>query len=410
LGVQVLRKLKVKYTKIVLVFILIYIASNVIGMVSKKSRDTIILKNETIQESIKKKGLIIRDEYLLKSSMSGNVNYCVKEGEKVKKDEDIAYIYNDNIKKDSVDKLNKLQKDILDIEKGNTKMVKYDIKNINDGINKATYDIQKKLLNDNIDVNKDVENLNKLIEDKKNIINSDLNSKPLENKKIEEKEVNSLISKNTELFKAKNSGVVSYKFDDNEDIFNIESISEIKKSDIENEKSKYIDIEKDSKVKKGEPIARVINNLKQYVAISCNDDEVKKFKVGQKIILSSDIEKINSNVYDIYKDGKDYTVILEISEQNMEIYDTRVKEFDIIYKSIQGLKVPKKSIINVDGKEGVYAISETGDAKFVEIKGNLYESEEYIVIDYYKNDVNGINTIGIYDEIMLNPKMKKYFD
>ena len=405
-----MRKLKVKYTKIVLVFILIYVASNAIGIVSKKSRDTIVLKNETIQESFKKRGLIIRDEYLLNSSMSGNINYCVKEGEKVKKDEDIAYIYNDNVKKDSVDKLNKLQKDISDIEEGNTKIVRSDIKNINDGINNATYDLQQKLLNDNIDVNEDLENLNKLIEDKKNIISSDLNSKPLENKKIEEKEVNSLISKNTELFKAKNSGVVSYKFDGNEDIFTIDSINKIKKSDIENEKGKYIDIEKDSKVKRGEPIARVINNLKQYVAISCNDEEVKKFKIGQKIILSSEIEKINSNVYDIYKDGKDYTVILEISEQNMEIYDTRVKEFDIIYKSIQGLKVPKKSIINVDGKEGVYAISETGDAKFVEIKGNLYESEEYIIIDYYKNDVNGINTIGIYDEIMLNPKIKKYFD
>ena len=37
-------------------------------------------------------------------------------------------------------------------------------------------------------------------------------------------------------------------------------------------------------------------------------------------------------------------VIFKISNQNIEIYDTRVEEFDIIYKQIEGLKIPKESI------------------------------------------------------------------
>ena len=400
---------KLKLTKIILVFILIYIGSNIIGIAIKKNMDTLTLKNETIQESFKKRGLIIRDEYLLNSSMSGNIKYCIKEGERVKQNDNIAYIYNENVNKEVLNKLSELQKDISNIKKGNTNIVKSDVKNLNNNINKACNSIQKKLLNGNIDVRKDIENLSKLIEDKNYIIGSDLNSKSLENKKLEEKEVNSIISKNSELFKAKNSGIVSYKFDGNEDKFTIDKISEIKKADIENTQSKYENIQQKNKVKKDETLARVIKNLKQYVAISCSEEEVKKLDVGQKIILSSEIEKINSNVYDIYKDGKDYIVIFEISEQNVEIYDTRVKEFDIIYKSMEGLKVPKKSIISVDDKKGVYTISETGDAKFVEIKGNLYDSEEYIIIDHYKNDINGINTISIYDEIILNPKLKKFF-
>jgi len=52
--------------------------------------DTLVLKNETIQDSFKKKGLIIRDEYLLNSSMSGNIKYCIKEGERVKQNDKIA--------------------------------------------------------------------------------------------------------------------------------------------------------------------------------------------------------------------------------------------------------------------------------------------------------------------------------
>ena len=265
------------------------------------------------------------------------------------------------------------------------------------------------MLNENIDVYGQIEKINKLIDDKNLLINSDLNDKSLKNKQVQEKEVTNLIDKNTEVFKSKNSGVVSYQFDGNEEKFNFDNINQIKIKDIEGTKNNYKDISKEKKLDKGEPIARIINNLKQFVAISCNEEEIKKFKIGQKIILSSDIEKINSKVYDIYKEGKQYIVILEISEQNVEIYDTRIKEFDIIYKSIEGLKVPKKAVVNSDGKKGVYVVSETGDAKFVELKGTLYESEEYIVIDHYKNDINGVNTIKIYDEIILNPKLKKGF-
>lgn len=56
----------------------------------------------------------------------------------------------------------------------------------------------------------------------------------------------------------------------------------MKKEDIESVKEEYVDIKKDGEVKKGEPVARIVNNLKQYVAISCNEKEIKKLNVGQK--------------------------------------------------------------------------------------------------------------------------------
>ncbi|MGL5642783.1 MAG: HlyD family efflux transporter periplasmic adaptor subunit, partial [Paraclostridium sp.] len=343
----------------------------------------------------------------INANMEGRIEYCVKDGSRVKKKDDIAYIYNEHVNKSDKDKLNALQEDITNIENGNTKIVKSDVERINKEISDISIYIQNKILAGNIDIHKDVEDVSKLIKDKNHLINSDLNDKSLKNKQTQAKEVSSLINKNTEIFKAENSGVVSYQFDGNENSFNLDKISEIKTTDIENIESKYVNIQKEDTVKKGEPVVRVINNLKQYVAISCNSDEVKKIKVGQGIILSSDVDKINANVYDIYKDGSNYIVILEVSEQNVEIYDTRVKEFDIIYKSIEGLKVPQNAISSVDGKKGVYVKSETGDAKFVEVKGTLYENEEYIIIDHYKNDINGIDTVSIYDEIILNPKFKK---
>lgn len=404
-----MKKIRLKYNRIILLFIFIYIVSNVVILLGKTTTKTLTLKNEMVEESFNKKGLIIRDEYVINSNFDGKVEYYLKDGDRVKKKEDIACVYSNEISDDDLKNLKNIKSDISSIENGDTAFIKKDIGNINKEISLLSQKLQIELLNENIDVYGQIEKINKLIDDKNLLINSDLNDKSLKNKQVQEKEVTNLIDKNTEVFKSKNSGVVSYQFDGNEEKFNFDNINQIKIKDIEGTKNNYKDISKEKKLDKGEPIARIINNLKQFVAISCNEEEIKKFKIGQKIILSSDIEKINSKVYDIYKEGKQYIVILEISEQNVEIYDTRIKEFDIIYKSIEGLKVPKKAVVNSDGKKGVYVVSETGDAKFVELKGTLYESEEYIVIDHYKNDINGVNTIKIYDEIILNPKLKKGF-
>ncbi|AUN15442.1 HlyD family efflux transporter periplasmic adaptor subunit [Paraclostridium sordellii] len=404
-----MKKIRLKYNRIILLFIFIYIVSNVVILLGKTTTKTLTLKNEMVEESFNKKGLIIRDEYVINSNFDGKVEYYLKDGDRVKKKEDIACVYSNEISDDDLKSLKNIKNDISSIENGDTAFIKKDIGNINKEISLLSQKLQIELLNENIDVYGQIEKINKLIDDKNLLINSDLNDKSLKNKQVQEKEVTNLIDKNTEVFKSKNSGVVSYQFDGNEEKFNFDNINQIKIKDIEGTKNNYKDISKEKKLDKGEPIARIINNLKQFVAISCNEEEIKKFKIGQKIILSSDIEKINSKVYDIYKEGKQYIVILEISEQNVEIYDTRIKEFDIIYKSIEGLKVPKKAVVNSDGKKGVYVVSETGDAKFVELKGTLYESEEYIVIDHYKNDINGVNTIKIYDEIILNPKLKKGF-
>ncbi|MCG4682536.1 HlyD family efflux transporter periplasmic adaptor subunit, partial [Faecalibacillus intestinalis] len=85
----------------------------------------------------------------------------------------------------------------------------------------------------------------KLLKDKNEIIGSDLNSKTLQDKENEAEKVSNLIENNSQLFKAKNSVIISYKFDNNEKKFNLENIGEVKKEDIESAKEEYVDIKKD---------------------------------------------------------------------------------------------------------------------------------------------------------------------
>lgn len=400
-------KKKIKYSKLVLIGIFIYIISNIVGAFLKSNIETKVVLSEKIEESINKRGLLIRDEYIITSGMSGDIEAYANEGDKVKKKDKVAYIYNNNINKEIIRELDNLEEEVISIREGSTSLVKTDIDKINLEIDKNEAQIQSKLINGNKYIHKEVNELERLINDKNKLLKSDLNSKSIKNKETEINKINSKIDKNSETLVTDKSGIVSYKYDGNESKFNIDNIRDLKVEDIEHTKNNYTDILKKENIKSGQPVARIINNTKQYLAIVAEKDESKYFEKGNSIIICNGNDKINAKIYDIFKEENNNIVVFEISEQNIEINDTRVAEFDIIYKSIEGIKIPKKCLVKEGNKQGVYIVSETGSARFVEIKGISYENEEFIVIDYYNNKINGVKTIDIYDEIILEPKKVK---
>ena len=48
---------------------------------------------------------------------------------------------------------------------------------------------------------------------------------------------------------------------------------------------------------------------------------------------------------------------------------------------------------------------ETKKGELVELKSILYEDDDFIFIDYYKNQKEGIKTVDIYDEIIAKPNI-----
>lgn len=402
-----MKRRKIKHSKVFLIGIFAYIIINGITVFIGKNIDTLVVSNEKIEEYITTKGLLIRDEYIINSTMTGNIEAYFKEGDKVKNLDKVAYVYNDNIDEANFKELESLEKEVIQIEEGQSSIIKSDVDKVNKKIEKNKDNIQTKLIQGKLGISKEVVELEEHIKDKNKLLKSDLNSKPIINKKEEINKLNNKIEKNSDILQTNKSGIISYKFDGNESKYNIDNISELNIDDIEYTENEYIDILNEGVIKHGQPIARIINNIKQYLAIVVEENEIMNFKENNSVIIRDKNNQINAKVHNIYTKNDKNVVVFEISEQNIEINDTRVAEFDIIYKSIEGIKIPKSSIVKKDNVEGVYIVSETGSAKFIEIKGTSYENEEFIVIDYYKNEIEGVKTIDIYDEIILEPKKVK---
>lgn len=402
-----MKRRKIKHSKVFLIGIFAYIIINGITVFIGKNIDTLVVSNEKIEEYITTKGLLIRDEYIINSTMTGNIEAYFKEGDKVKNLDKVAYVYNDNIDEENFKELENLEEEVIQIEEGQSSIIKADVDKVNKKIEKNKDNIQTKLIQGKLGISKEVVELEEHIKDKNKLLKSDLNSKPIINKKEEINKLNNKIEKNSDILQTNKSGIISYKFDGNESKYNIGNISELTIDDIEYTENEYKDILNEGVIKHGQPIARIINNIKQYLAIVVEENEIMNFKENNSVIIRDKNNQINAKVHNIYTKNDKNVVVLEISEQNIEINDTRVAEFDIIYKSIEGIKIPKSSIVKKDNVEGVYIVSETGSAKFIEIKGTSYENEEFIVIDYYKNEIEGVKTIDIYDEIILEPKKVK---
>lgn len=322
---------------------------------------TLIIKSETIDLKINAKGLIIRDEYLVKSDNSGNIKSIAKNGEKLKKSDTLAVIYNDskNLEKNK-NKISQLNKEIEELET--------EYKNSKSSLNKELIDTKIKT-------------------------------------KIEQRAIlNNKNNENIDYLNMSTSGVLSNKYDGYEDIYTLDKLEDLTIKDIEEVENNFkkIDIE-DTFIKESDVVARIIQSDYSYIAISIKNNV---FEENQKIEIAFDSNIMEGIVEKIYTNEGNNVIIFKISNQNVEIYDTRVEEFDIIYKQIDGLKIPKQSIDEINNQKGVYVLNqETKKVNFTELKNIQYEDDEYVFIDYYKNQKEGLKTIQMYDEIIINPNV-----
>ncbi len=350
---------KIKYSRLFIIIIFAYILFQISINIIGKNIETLVIENETVELKVSAKGLIIRDEYLIKSDQSGTIKSMAKDGEKLKKGDALAAIYNNS----------------KNLEENKSKVVQ---------------------------LNKEIEELETEYKNSKSDLSKELINVKIKNKKEQRAVLNDENNKNVNYINIPTSGVVSNKYDGYEDIYTLDKLENLTAKDLENVENNYkkLDIE-NTFIKESEIIARIIKSDYSYIAILTEDDI---FEQNQNVEIVFDSENVQAIVEKIYINKVNNVVIFKISNQNVEIYDTRVKEFDIIYKQIDGLKVPKQSIEEVNNQKGVYVLNqETGKVDFIELKTIQYEDDEFIFIDYYKNQKEGIKTIDIYDEIILKP-------
>lgn len=405
------KKIKMLLFKIAIILIAVVIIAYVIfevGNLLLQPTDIVTVENGKISSEISTEGYIIREETVLKGENYKNGMSQIKaEGEKISTGEN-AFRYYTKDEENLNNKIKELDNKIAEAQSQESNIFSSDVKVIET-------EIENKInqMNNVKDVQKIQEyksELDELVKKKTKIIGelspSGSYMKKLIQKRSEyEKQLNS----GSEYMKAANSGVVSYKVDGLEENLNVNSIDNITE-----EYLNKLNLKAGQIVPSSTEYGKVVNNYYCYIATVFKKEDTEQLEEGKNIkVRLTNGDEITAKVFKIKEENNKNIVILKITKDVEELIEYRKINFDLIYWSYSGLKVPNSSIIKENDLNYVIRVrAGYKDKILVKVsKSNEnysiiedYTTEELKEMGWSSSDIVNNKSIGIYDEVMVNPK------
>lgn len=402
------KKLKIG-SFILLMFLSLYIPS-VLHWITERNINTDYLRNGIIEDSINADGIIIRDEKVYNSPFDGKYIPEVGEGEKVAAGGRIATVmtksslelldelenYNDRIIKAQIEKNKNREFFSEDIQRLDNEIGKKIKVIVNETNNNSHFKMEQ--LKSDID---------RLVQKKAEIYGGQSTADThISQLKTERDMLQQKIKNNTRGEVSESPGIVSYVIDGLEKELNPSVIDKLTVEYLESLEIQAPDVNANIRdVSTGQPYVKVIDNMKCYIAISVKADKAEMFEVGMKPrVRIYDIDReIRGKIEYISQEEKGKVVIvIGIDRCIDETSGLRKINIDLIKNSYEGLKVPLKSLMDVDLKNN--------KAKIILVKANyatirdveiVAASDEYAIIK--SADDSGKRGISLYDTYIINP-------
>lgn len=415
------------------IILFIYFIVSIIQLFQKPASTVMIKKGELInyEEVV---GYVIRNEEIVDTSnYDGMIKSEVKDATRVAKGSPIV-TYVSKSEEQIMDKIAKLDEKIDKAVESQQTIFTSDVKNLEAEIENYIYTNVK----DNTSVNSIKEYkkyLNEKIEKKAKIVGelspagSEL--KNLIGQRAEyEKELND--SEKTLL--SPNSGLVSYRVDNLENVLTYNSISTLTTTALKNLKTTL-----DGEIPVNQKKVKIVNNFECYIAVSMNSQEANDVKLNSTVYLrfkNTGDKLIPATVEYISKESGNILIVFKIQSNVEELTKYRKIGLDVVWWSSTGLKVNKEAItyskVNVaENASGDADSNESGDiisTKQIElatitIKKAYYSEKAYVkilkkardfvIIDNYsdaelrnlglsESEIDGRATIKMYDEVEIS--------
>src|SRR6056297_3719889 len=311
--------------------------------------------------------IIIKDEDVYYSNYKGAAKNYYEEGERIKRGALISTIYPDfqsaGISRE-IDKINKA----IGIRENSKDS------DVNQGlINQIEFEIQSLILEKKY--KKAFEILEKYKDNKGNT--DEYTDMTLEELYEKREDLSAYISNKKINIYSKTSGLVSYKIDNAEKIFNIRKIDSFTSSDY-NIVNLEENITKKEKLDVNDPIIKVIDNFKWYIMINLENIKLKNNGfINMRIIENNQIIKGKIKKKQINETNT--FLIIEGDKYFYNYFNERYLDVELILDKYNGIKIKNDSIIEKEGIPGVYVIGASKIVKFYTIK-IIGQNEENSII------------------------------
>ena len=394
---------------LIVLFLLLYIPS-LIFWVYGNNVSTDIVRMGDIQDSVNTQAVIVRKEVVLNSPIGGKCIKEINEGEKVKANDRIATVLNSSSEK-LLEDLKAVDLKIIEAQKKrneNLELFSDDLKKLENEIEENLKEIIR--LGNSNELSKASQikkQVDELIQKKATIAGSLSTPDAYIQSLLDEKnKLQISINSNTKDIKSSKSGIVSYMVDGYEDILTPDSISELSVKDIESIEVKGIqkDIEEIG-VEAGKPFAKVITDVEYFLLMSIDTKLAKEYKVDDPInIKLNEFNKVITGDVFYRSNNMGGKSILSVKVSNVlsETAALRVLNIDLIKSQYSGLKVPLRSLTNIDteNKTAEICLVKANRARYVKVE-IVGKNEEFAII---KNiDKEKVYSVSLYSSYIVNP-------
>lgn len=392
-GQKIIKKKTYKKDKFIafftVLFIIIYLTYALLNFIITEDLTYVSATNGVISSTTKVQGVITRDEQVIYSDRSGYMEYFYTEGQKVPVNSRLARIsdqYYGDILNNKIDKLNQEIKTSKDSPGTNNHSYIYG--QINDNIENhlRTFSLNRSKYNfDEVYVLSG--SLNKLLQERYETYVVE-NNKELQNILKEKEGYEQQLSETYDYIVSEKSGIICYAYDGYEDK-QYQDITKDFLKDFEKETSKKISIEL-REVKEKEPLYKLITSQEWYLTLFLEEGtdyelgQVMEIKINDGKIITGEIVKLDQ--------GKQGAILsLKLTDRVHEYMKDRVVTVTINETSIEGIKLPKSSIVDrefigiprsyIVNKKGVTGIIKKTEEEEIFVQTEIvYSDKEYFYI------------------------------
>lgn len=191
------------------------------------------------------------------------------------------------------------------------------------------------------------------------------------------------------------AGIVSFAVDGLEKEVNVDSLNQINLNNFDDLKGNYKHLLSGDRIKKDEPLYRIINNFKLFLIVKVPESQADRFRINELIFIEQrNLDKLfEAKIVDIRPNLKGSFFFIELEQFIPKWTNRRRIELNIIKNIYRGIKIPRKAVFNQPSGQGVLKVSGY----------NKYEFQEVVILDG-NDDQAIVSGLEIGEEIITNPE------
>jgi hypothetical protein len=349
-------------------------------------------------------GYIIRDETVLKgNNYSNGISQIVTEGTRVSKGEDVFRYYSNN-EEEITTQIAELDKQIDEALEQNSESIanNVDIPNLENEIKEELDNLYQE---SSIElINESKKKINTYIVKKAEIAGELSPAGSYIRTLVEQRTaLNNQLTSDSEIIKAPNAGLISYRVDGLEEIlgYNNGDFSYITTDLLDSFKLNVGASVADSK-----EAGKILNNYECYIACPMNTENAETAEVGDKVkIKLSDSTLVDASIVAINEEADQRVIIFKITKEVESLLEYRKISIDIVWWSFSGWKISNNALIEKDDLTYVKR-TKAGVEEEILVKV-LRQNDTYSIVENYTDEE--LVELGFsLEEIQDFPKIKLY--